>query len=41
MTDQLWFLAFIITPALVILGGYVAVRMHERSLDQHHRHPAE
>lgn len=40
-TDQLWFLAFVITPGLVLLGGYIAVRLHEWSLDKHKRNPAE
>ncbi len=41
-TDQLWFLAFVITPAFVVIGAYVAVRLHERWLDRlHPKGPAE
>ncbi len=39
MTDQLWFLAFIVMPAVVVISGYVAMRLHKRSL--HHHTPAE
>lgn len=41
MIDQLWFLAFIVTPLLVVAGAYAAVRLHERSVQHNHRHPAE
>ncbi|HZY67986.1 MAG TPA: hypothetical protein VFE52_05335 [Devosia sp.] len=41
-TDQLWFLAFVVSPAMVVAGAYVAVRLHERALHKSHpRHPAE
>jgi hypothetical protein len=32
MTDPYFLFAFVITPALVVLMGYVAVLLHERSL---------
>jgi uncharacterized membrane-anchored protein YhcB (DUF1043 family) len=39
MNDPLWLLAFVAAPLLVVAIGYLAVRLHERSL---HRHtPAE
>jgi hypothetical protein len=30
--NEYWVLAFVVTPAIVIALGYVAVRLHERSL---------
>ena len=36
-----YLLAFVFTPALVILIAYVGVRLHERSLDKHRRPPGE
>lgn len=39
MTDQIWFLAFIVMPAAIIAGGFVALRLHQKSL-RHHT-PAE
>lgn len=35
-----WLLAFVATPALVVVLGYVAVRLHERGAPAPH-HPAE
>lgn len=41
ITDQAWLL-FTVTPLLVVAVAYVAVRLHQRSLDRNHpRHPAE
>jgi len=37
MNDLLWFIAFVATPAAVVLGGYVVVLLHER--DMKRRHP--
>lgn len=33
--------AFVVCPAIVVLVGYVAVRLHERSLDRDRSRPAE
>jgi hypothetical protein len=41
LTNPYYLLAFVITPALVILLGYVSVRLHERSLDKHRQVPGE
>jgi hypothetical protein len=30
--NELWFFAFVVTPAIVVGLGYVAVLLHERSL---------
>jgi hypothetical protein len=30
--NEFWVLAFVITPAVVIVLGYIAVLLHERSL---------
>lgn len=30
--SEFWVLAFVITPAVVVALGYIAVRLHERSL---------
>jgi uncharacterized membrane-anchored protein YhcB (DUF1043 family) len=30
--NEYWVLAFVVTPAIVVALGYVAVRLHERSL---------
>ncbi len=30
--NEFWFLAFVVTPGVVVLGAYIAVRLHERSL---------
>jgi hypothetical protein len=40
-SDQLWFLAFIITPAIAVAWGYGLVLLHERSLRKDRKHPAE
>lgn len=29
MMNEYWWFAFVVTPALVVLMGYVAVRVHE------------
>lgn len=34
MTD-LWVLAYVVMPAIVIGGAYLAVRLHERALRHH------
>lgn len=34
MTDPYFLLAFVITPAIVVLLGYVAVRLHEWDLNR-------
>ena len=39
-TDQLWLLYYV-TPVFVLAVAYVAVRLHERSLNKNHTHPAE
>ena len=31
MNDH-WILAYVVTPCFVIIGAYIAVRLHERSL---------
>lgn len=31
----LWLLAYVLMPAIVIGGAYVAVRLHERALRHH------
>ena len=36
MNDQGWLLAFVVTPALVILLGYVAFRLNLWSLHRDH-----
>ncbi len=36
-----WVLAFVITPAIVLLIGYVGVLLHERSLDKNRPTPGE
>ena len=41
MTEQFWFWTLVIMPAVLVAGGYVAVRLHERSLAQRRQHPAE
>jgi hypothetical protein len=33
--------AFVITPAIVLLLGYIALRLFERSLDKHRQTPGE
>jgi uncharacterized membrane protein len=33
--------AFIVVPAIVVAVGYIAVRLHERSLDRDQSHSAE
>lgn len=35
--NEYFILAFIVTPALVVLLGYVAVRVHEHVLDKERR----
>jgi cellobiose-specific phosphotransferase system component IIC len=30
--NEFWFLAFVVTPAVVVVIAYIAVRLHERSL---------
>ncbi len=32
--NEFWFLAFVITPAFVVIVGYIAVRLHEWDLDR-------
>ena len=41
LTNPYYLLAFVFTPALAILLGYVSVRLHERSLDKRHPEPGE
>lgn len=33
--------AFVVTPAIVVALGYVAVRLHERSLDRNRQEAGE
>ncbi|MEQ1769169.1 MAG: hypothetical protein ABL879_04960 [Devosia sp.] len=40
-TDQLWLLAFVITPTVVVAGAYLMVLQFERSVRRHRKHPAE
>jgi len=44
MTD-FWFYYSIVLPALIVVLGYIAYRLHEWDLDrrqrQKHRHPGE
>lgn len=35
--NDTWFLAFVITPAIVILLGYAAVRWHEYDIAKQER----
>ena len=36
--NELWVFSYIILPLLIGIGGYVAVRLHERDLDRRHKH---
>jgi hypothetical protein len=37
MIEASWFLAFVVTPALVVAVGWMAVVLHERSSNRHPR----
>jgi hypothetical protein len=41
LTNPYYLLAFVITPAIVIVLGYVFVRLFERDLDKHRQVPGE
>lgn len=40
-TDELWLLAFVVTPAIVVAGAYLMVLQFERSLRKDRKHLAE
>ncbi len=39
--NMYWVLAFVITPAIVLLIGYLGVLLHERSLDKNRPMPGK
>ena len=41
LTNPYFLLAFVVTPAIVILVGYLGVLQFERSLDKDRRAPGE
>ena len=41
LTNPYFLFAFVAMPVIVVLIGYVAVRLHERSLDRNHRAPGK
>lgn len=41
MIDTLWFVAFIVMPAVAVISAFVALHLHRRSLNRHHHTPAE
>jgi hypothetical protein len=41
LANPYFLLAFVVTPAFVVAIAYVAVRLHERSLDKHGQAPGE
>ena len=42
MNEQLWFVAFVATPILVVLFAFIAVQLHRHSLNKRYRaHPGE
>jgi hypothetical protein len=36
-----WTFAFVVTPAIVVLLGYVAIRLHLWDIKRHHSEPGE
>jgi hypothetical protein len=36
-----WTFAFVVTPAIVVLLGYIAMRLHQWDIRRHHREPGE
>ena len=41
LTNPYFLLAFVVTPAVVVIFGWVLVAIHERSLDKDRRAPGE